>query len=101
MLVAKLVPCPFERHIVGHQATQSREPLRFDLDGETARPVAVIFDGGLAPGRDVPSGHGVGLWLEDAAGDHHLERGVDHARPIGASAGGLGGPPSFIDAWAR
>lgn len=33
----------------------------------------------------------VGLWLNDPGGNHHLERGDDQARPVGASTSGLGG----------
>src|SRR5262249_46972334 len=40
---------------------------------------------------------GFGLWLlDDAGGDHHLERGGDQAGPISAGADGFYGPPLAV-----
>src|SRR5262245_16547967 len=49
------------------------------------------------PGRPSPRGHGFALWLlDDAGGNHHLERGGDQAGPIGAGADGFFGPPLAV-----
>jgi hypothetical protein len=39
---------------------------------------------------------GVGLRLNDSGGNHHLERGDDQAKPVGASTSGLRGPPFAV-----
>ena len=57
MAIAEFVPCALQRNIVGHQTMQQREALGLDFDGEMARPVTLIFDGGLAPGRRIPKAH--------------------------------------------
>src|SRR5262249_854003 len=59
--------------------------------------IAVILDGGFAPGRRTPVGQTFALrQFEDASGDQHLERGGDHAIPIGASMDGFFGPPLTV-----
>src|SRR6516164_9684620 len=67
------------------------------LAGPAAGALFVIILRGRTPGRPIPSGHGFGLWLlDDAGGDQHLERGGDHAIPIGASMDGFFGPPLTV-----
>src|SRR5262249_57204746 len=97
MMVAELVPAAIDGNVGRHKPVQPREALRLDLDSEPARPIAVILYRGLAPGRPIPSGHGFGLWLlDDAGGDHHLERGGDQAGPISAGADGFYRPPLAV-----
>src|SRR5262245_37884523 len=85
-----------QRDVVRHEPAQTFQSPRLDPDSETARPIAVIFGGGLAPGRRIPRGDGFRAWLYDAGGGHRLDRGLDHARPIGAGADGFFGPPFAV-----
>src|SRR5262245_53798570 len=96
-IFAKLVPGALERNVVRHEAPQPSKPLGLDLDGEAARPIAVILEGGIVPGRRIPKGLGFGRRrLDDAGGDQPLEGGPDHAVTSGANMNGFFGPPLAV-----
>src|SRR5262249_59839735 len=93
----KFSPRALEKTAAHNRRAKAGKPLGLDLGGEAAPPIAVILDGGFAPGRRTPVGQTFALrQFEDASGDQHLERGGDHAIPIGASMDGFFGPPLTV-----